>query len=376
MHVLYVGYGYDAGLQSEADFLERCPTVPAFASAIAAAGPAVTVLQRFSREHSLRFGSTEIAFKTDRLPPRLRWHLPRRFHRAICELAASVVDAVVHVNGLIFPAQIQALRTQLPRGVPIVVQHHAERPCTGFKRTLQRHGLRAADGFLFASSTLAEPWTATNVISSHQPVYEVMESPVTLDVHTKHSPALRGSPVLLWVGRLNAGKDPLTVLAAFEQVVPHFPSARLHMVYAGGELAEVVRDRVRASKALRSKVELPGEVPHRDMPRMYAAADFFVSGSHREGSGYALAEAMAHSLIPVVPRIPSFSTMAGAAAHFWSAGNATDCARAMLEALSQPVEPQQERVRRQYNHFLSPEAVARHAMAAYGDALERRRLLA
>lgn len=373
MHVVYVGYGYDAGLRSEAQLLAACPTISAFAQALTSAGAAVTVMQRFTRDGWIAIGEAGVRFMTDRLPPRLRWQIPWRFHRAICECARSVADPVIHVNGLIFPAQMYALRKQLPRFVPIVVQHHAEQPCSGFKRGLQTFGHRAADAYLFTSSALAEHWVANGVISSSQPIYEVMESPVTLAVCNATSRRLKGSPVFLWVGRLNAAKDPLTVLTAFERVAEHSPSARLYMCYAGGDLSGVVRDRISAREALRSSVVMLGEVPHYDLPRIYASSDFFVSGSHREGSGYALAEAMAHGVVPVIPRIPSFSTMAKQAAHFWSPGNASDCARAMIDALSEPVEPQREKVRGQYREFLSTEAIGRRALAVYADVTERRR---
>lgn len=373
MHIVYVNYSYDAGLGSEADLLAVCPTIPAFARALTDAGAAVTVMQRFSRDSAASDRGAKILFTRDRLPPRLRWQIPPRFHHAVCASARRVSDTVVHVNGLIFPAQVYALRKQLPHTVPIVVQHHAERPCSGFKRRLQRFGLQSADGFFFTSAALATDWVAKGVIRSQQPIFEVMESPVSLDAGSRTSPCLRGSPVFLWVGRLNAGKDPLTILSAFEHAVRHTPSARLHMVYNGGDLSETVRERISASKVLRSSVDLVGAVPHREMPSLYSSADFFVLGSRYEGSGYALAEAMSFGVVPVIPRIASFSTMAESTAHFWPAGIASECARAMIEAMARPIDPQRERVRRQFREFLSSEAIARRAMAAYADTMRRRR---
>lgn len=373
MHVVYVGYGYDAGLRCEAEFLAACPTIPAFARALTAAGATVTVMQRFSSDATINEGVAEIVFTRDRLPPRLRWQIPRRFHQAVCTLARSVPDPVIHVNGLIFPAQIYALRKRLPRSVPIVVQHHAERPSTGIKRIVQRHGLGAADAFLFTSSALAEPWIKNGVISSRQRIYEVMESPVTFDAGKRMNGVRRNSALFLWVGRLNAGKDPLTVLSAFEQASRQAPFARLQMIYTDGDLTGTVRERIAASEVLRASVDLVGSVRHNDLPCFYSNADFFVSGSHYEGSGYALAEAMSFGVVPVISRIASFSTMANSAAHFWSPGNAAECARAMIEAMSDPVDPQRERVRRQFRNFLSADAIAHRAMTAYAHEIERRR---
>lgn len=56
----------------------------------------------------------------------------------------------------------------------------------------------------------------------------------------------------------------------------------------------------RASKSdLAGRVALLGEVPASEAPELLATADFFVSASHYEGYGMALAEAMAHGL-PIV----------------------------------------------------------------------------
>ena len=54
------------------------------------------------------------------------------------------------------------------------------------------------------------------------------------------------------------------------------------------------------------------------------AADVFVLGSHREGSGYSLIEALACGLPPVVTDIPSFRslTAAGAVGALWPCGDA------------------------------------------------------
>jgi glycosyltransferase involved in cell wall biosynthesis len=138
-------------------------------------------------------------------------------------------------------------------------------------------------------------------------------------------------------------------------------------------LSGAVRERIAISKRLCSRVALHGVLGREQLQSLYAGADFFVLGSHHEGSGYALAEAMAHGVVPVVTAIASFSTMAGTAAHFWSAGNPADCARAMLDAMSTPIAPQRERTLARYREFLSPDAIGNRALAAYTTTIERRR---
>jgi glycosyltransferase involved in cell wall biosynthesis len=99
---------------------------------------------------------------------------------------------------------------------------------------------------------------------------------------------LRGSPAVLWVGRLNANKDPLTVLDGFERSVERLPHATLTMIYSTEELLAPVRRRVESAPALSARVHLVGTVPRDRMPMYFSAADLYVGGSHHEGSGYAL----------------------------------------------------------------------------------------
>ena len=55
---------------------------------------------------------------------------------------------------------------------------------------------------------------------------------------------LLGSPAVLWVGRLNADKDPLTVLAGFERALDGLPAATLTMIYSEEDQLAAVRERV------------------------------------------------------------------------------------------------------------------------------------
>ena len=50
-----------------------------------------------------------------------------------------------------------------------------------------------------------------------------------------------GHPVFLWVGRLDANKDPLTVIRAFLQFLNNQPAARLYMIYQEEKLLQEVR---------------------------------------------------------------------------------------------------------------------------------------
>jgi glycosyltransferase involved in cell wall biosynthesis len=185
---------------------------------------------------------------------------------------------------------------------------------------------------------------------------------------------LRGDAVLLWVGRLDRNKDPLTVLAGFEQALEWAPGTRLYMLYGGDTLLPQVRARIASSVALRESVELLGSRPYREMEDYYNSADYFVLGSHYEGSGYALAEALACGVVPIVTDIPSFRMMTGGGAFgaLWPAGDSAAAAVALREVLSRPRAPQAAAARRFFEERLSYPSIGRQAVAAYHDLVARR----
>lgn len=96
---------------------------------------------------------------------------------------------------------------------------------------------------------------------------------------------------VLFVGQLEERKDPLGAIRAVEAA--RGEGAKLVLLIAGGGPLE---QQVAAAAG-------PGVRPlgHReDLEDFYAAADLFLLPSHREGMSFALLEAMAHGLAPVV----------------------------------------------------------------------------
>jgi glycosyltransferase involved in cell wall biosynthesis len=105
------------------------------------------------------------------------------------------------------------------------------------------------------------------------------------------------------------------------------------------------------------------------------AADVFVLGSPDEGSGYALIEALACGLVPVVTDIPSFRvlTAGGRLGALWAPGEASALARSLVAVAGRPIEPQRDAVIRHFEAELSWAAVGRRAMALYRQVVEARR---
>jgi glycosyltransferase involved in cell wall biosynthesis len=240
-------------------------------------------------------------------------------------------------------------------------------------------GLKAVDGFLFAARPLAKEWIAMGLISSADKVYEVMETSTPFQYQHRASAraitGLTGCPILLWTGRLNANKDPLTVLDGFGSFVRLVPEARLYMAYLNDDLLQVVKTHIQKSDDLRRTVTLLGHLPHNEVEAYYNSADIFVQGSRHEGSGIAVLDAMACGVLPVVTDIPSFRLMTdgGRIGVLWPAGDAGALAESLLKVWDGPLT---ERSAEAANFFIENwhfEVIGRRAVSVYNEILARKR---
>jgi len=300
--------------------------------------------------------------------------------RAVCtpDDLSGPVQTAIHLNGLLYPLQLRALRNSLPPDCSIVVQHHADGPWPALARPLQRWGLRAADGFFFAARDLAAWWIEHGLISKRQSIFQIMEGSnnfrcedrVTARARTR----MAGNPVVLWVGRLIPLKDPLTVLEGFTRVLQHLPQARLYMAYGTADMLPAVRERIAASKTLSEAVTLLGKIEHSQLENIYSSSDYFVLGSHHEGSGFSLAEAMACGVVPVVTDIPSFRVMTngGSLGACWRPGSPEAFADKFLEVTRQPLEQLSRKTQSFFQSQLSYKAIARDSIRAYREVIAAR----
>jgi glycosyltransferase involved in cell wall biosynthesis len=235
-------------------------------------------------------------------------HFPVKLNLYVKKLKPDVV----FVQGLHNPAQVVQLRFILGKATKIIVQNHAERPFVGLKKYLQKIADRYIDAYLFASRDMGIDWVKKGNLSTSDKIHEVMEvSSVfypTEKAMAKQKTNITGQPVFLWVGRLNENKDPLNVVKAFLKFADCEPSARLYMIYHTAELLPRIRETIKNSPN-KNAVVLVGEIDHDDLLNWYNGADFIVSGSHYEGSGTAVCEAMSCGCIPIVTDIFSFRMM-------------------------------------------------------------------
>ena len=371
MRIAVVNYAYDESIREPDQLLDRYSTLTGWSDAIAAAGCVVAVAQRFHKDARIVRQSCEYVFCEDgaRGDPRTKlW--PHRLHRRVKDLRPDLV----HVNGLNVPIQTWLLRRSLPSSIPIVVQDHGgiESPRRDFVRRL---AMQAPDAFFFTAAAQASRWREAGLIAVNQPVHQVLEASTGIRsvdrTAARRATGIEGDPAVLWVGRLNANKDPLTVLEGFEIAIAHLPNARLTMIYGTADLLPAVRERIAGSTALAGRVTLAGAVAHERMSDFYSAADLFILASHHEGSGYALLEACACGLSPVVTDIPAFRAITGdgAIGALWPNGNARACAEALITASARERSAARQAVLDHFDRALSWPAIARQASEAYAGIL-------
>jgi len=368
---------YDPAAKTPADLLDLYRTLTEWSTAVAAAGAEVSVVQRFHTAATVERDGVRYEFVKDKDTPWLSTKgAPPAFVDAVVKESADVI----HVNGLIFPQLVATIREKARARAAIVVQHHGgEFPIRGsglvgmWQRERWKRGLAAANAISFTSREQAEPWRASGVLGN-QRVIEIIEASTTMREVSRERArtaiAASGSPLILWVGRLTTNKDPLTVLDGLERALPQLPDARVLMVFGDDTLIDSVAERVRQSALLADKVTLVGQVDRDEMPNYYGAADVFVSGSHSEGSGYALIEAMSAGVVPVVTNIPSFRAIAGDAGARWTPGDAEHLAHVLVAVCSNSLDAQKAAAKARFDQVLSWKAIGDRTVAEY-RALDR-----
>jgi glycosyltransferase involved in cell wall biosynthesis len=373
LQVAQISFFSDPEGRSPAQLLEAWPTLVDVAEAACRASLRVSVVQSCAHRehlerngvdyHFLPFGGASQALSAS---------------AALGELLRNLGPDVLHVHGLGFPRDVLSLATLAP-GVPIILQDHASRPPRLWRRALWRRGMSVAAGIAFCSLDQARPFAGAGLVHADTQVYEIPESTSRFtpadQQETRRAIQVSGDPLVLWVGHLNENKDPLTVLAGISEAAQTMPGLQMWCCFGAAPLLSEVRNRIAADPALRHRVHLLGRVSHERIEQLMRAADVFVLGSHREGSGYSLIEALACGLPPVVTDIPSFRSLTGAGAvgKLWPCGDSRALCEALRSIAGRVDFGMRAAVRAHFERELSFDALGSKLAAMYEGVLERKR---
>ncbi|NIP57335.1 MAG: glycosyltransferase [Gemmatimonadetes bacterium] len=376
LHVVQISPFADPQGRDPEELLEAWPTLVEVAGAAAADGVSVTVVQAGSREASFERNGASIRFVSASRPGPLRRRLGLWAHpvpSTVVRTVGRLEPDLLHTHSLSFPRFFTRVRERLPH-TPILVQDHGDGIPGARIRWLHRRAYRTGvDAVAFTAREQAEPWIEAGILPRELPVHEVLESSSRFRPGDREAArdrtGLRGDPGLLWVGRLNADKDPLTVLAAVEGVARALPGVRLWCCFTEAPLRERVEDRIGRSPLLRDRVHLLGRVSHGRVELLLRAADFLVSGSRREGSGYAVLESMACGTAPLITDIPPHRriTDGGRFGGLYPPGDPGALEELLQDRCNRDQERTRGEVRRHFETRLSFRAVGSELRDAYRE---------
>jgi glycosyltransferase involved in cell wall biosynthesis len=288
------------------------------------------------------------------------WHITFKTHSYVQKDHADIVL----IQGLIFPIQLIALKFKLGRKPKIIVQHHGEKPFRGIKKIFQKIADRYVSFYLFTSIQNAEEFVKNKIISDGHKCVEILEASTCFKQTDKRQIraelSLADDTIFLWVGRLNQNKDPLTVVNAFEKYLAYNPESKLFMIYQTEELLSAIKRKLEENNLLKNSIILKGKADHSQLEHWFNAADFYISASHKEGSGYALIEAMACGCIPVVTSIPSFKKITdnGKFGFLFEPGNEESLLKILLNLKTIDKEKLSVSIVEHFNQSLSFKSIA------------------
>lgn len=280
-----------------------------------------------------------------------KWQIPFQFNHYVKSLKPDYV--LVHGFGsahyLIF------LKLICPNAKILLQCNGFASEPKGFKKLVYKISDRFIDGYLFTGIGNAKHWHQNNIFSKSK-IIEVMEGSTHFSFQGNEN---RKESSFIWVGRLDENKDPLTILKAFHQFSGSNPAAKLTMVFHEGNLQSDVTNYV-TTHNLASKIDLKGFVAHDLLEKLYHEHQYFILGSHYEGSGYALLESMACGCVPIVTKIPSFEFMTdnGNCGFLFSPKNQEELLAQLSKTRNIDYEEYQKNVLQNFDKKLSSQAIA------------------
>ena len=354
MKLIFTSYSGALDFDDPHVWLKRIEGYTGILEALVERGHEVTGIEHINYEGALQENGVQYIFQKQ---TRRVQYFPKRLHRTIKRLNPDIV----FINGSIFPVQLIQLRKSLQSSTRIIVIHRSEKPYKGIKGFLQARADKKIDAYLFSSDDFRDEWKNNidirkmHVIMHGSSVFRQEDKRAA-----RESLLIEGSPLFLWVGRLDNNKDPLTVLKAFAKYIITNAAARLYMIYHEQPLLKQVSEFV-LQNALGKNVFLVGKIPHAGLGDWYSAADFIISGSHYEGGGISVVEAVSCGCIPLITDIPSFRSVTknGKFGFLYPPGSTDGLTEILSQVSSININNEQVKILKHFDEELSFTAIAR-----------------
>lgn len=360
-HLIVVNYSYDNDCVSASALIERFSQLTCWVDEYVKSGVRVTVFQRYAHDTTFSKAGVNYIFLRDLLPGKFgHLFIALRFNRKIYRFAKSLKYQTVSIfiHSFLNAMSILHIARLLGNSLPIFIQHHAERIRSTVHREILKKACANIAGGFFSTLAHAQPWLEHKILTSSC-VYALMECTSTLQpmdkLSAKASLGYEGL-LLLWTGNLNNNKDPLTVLRGVQSFLQTY-RANLLMIFRERELVTAVKALIK-ELGIEHRVSILGYVEHQEMAVYFSAADIFVQGSYREGSGISVLEAMCCGALPVVTDIPSFQAITDDSEFLWKAGDANSLKQSLEKvAAMKNIQAEQTRCIEFYNDNWSAAAL-------------------
>ena len=325
MKIAFVNYNQSTGQYSPEEWVRKIR-------------PYFGVLEQLAHNHEVYYISS-FGYSCECTFQKVRCHFKASSNRLISltrlnSLIQKTAPELVVVYGFHFPFAVHLLSKLVGKNTKIILQSHADKPFTGWRKYFQQYAYKSILFTFFSSEELAKPFTRNGIFSPQQ-IKEILPAssfltPVARELAVERT-FINGNPAFLWVGRLDKNKDPIMVVECFLQWTEKNPLACLYMIYQTNELITDLIELLTNYPNWTRNIVLVGNVPHHDLASWYSSADFFISGSHAASYGLALCEAMSCGTIPIVTDIPSFRKMTGngACGILYEAGNKSSLLNAL-----------------------------------------------
>jgi glycosyltransferase involved in cell wall biosynthesis len=370
VHVAHINFLPAPAGRTPAEVLGQWHSLADIAEVVASAGTQVSVIQAAARADRVARNGIDYRF-VDVGAAVTAADRGRRLAGALAELDADVL----HVHGLGFAEDAFAVSQCLPQ-LPLLCQDHSDRVPRWWRWPQWRRWHAATSGVAFTAPELARPFTRAGLFGPLTRLFAIPESSSRFTpgsrADARAETGLHGDPCVLWVGHLSEGKDPLTVLDGVARAVQRLPGLQLWCAFGNAPLLDAVQARIARDPQLDGRVHMLGKVVHARVEALMRSADLFVSGSRAESCGYALLEALACGVAPVVTDIPAFRALTGngRVGHLWPCGDAARLAEALVSTVLGPSSP--ARVRAHFDATLSFAALGRQWADAYALLLDDR----
>lgn len=288
--------------------------------------------------------------------------LPISIHR---DIAKQKPDVIV-VHGMRSPWQVLLLRLVTGNKTKIVVQDHGGGYFqSSLKKYFQHLADRVIDIYFFTSLSQADILLQQGIIRNKNKIRSVIEiSSVFKPVDKEESRKITrvtGSETYIWVGRLNANKDPMLLVKAFTQFIADGKNAVLYMIFQTEELLPEIQSWLKQNSHIAKHIHLVGKVSHDQLQYWYSSIDFIISTSHYEAGGVAVCEGMSCGCIPILSDIPSFSMMTNKQCGIiFESGNQSSLLTALRKSIQLNKTEERGKTLVHFNKQLSFNAVAKH----------------